>query len=114
MGRLTPGSYGSNELLFWLMAKIPKDVWEECPATAKRKARILTYEDLLVLILELALEKESDQHLNASRPGGQSAGHLRGYQGPCPSGQTPKNARCMSNTQDLFWFHSRDENGGLI
>ena len=48
-----------------------------------RKARILTYEDLSVLRLELALEKENDHHLNGYRPGGGGSGsHGRGYQGP--------------------------------
>ena len=58
VGRLTPGSYGSDELLFWLMAKLPQELWDECRATAERKARALTYEDLSVLLFELALEKE--------------------------------------------------------
>ena len=69
VGRLTPQSYGSDELLFSLVAKITGDMWDECRATAERKARTLTYEDLSVPVLELALEKESDQHLNAYRPG---------------------------------------------
>ena len=49
VGRLTPGSYGSDELLFQLVAKLPREVWDECRATAERKARALTYEDLCVL-----------------------------------------------------------------
>ena len=81
--RLTPGSYGSNELLFWLVAKIPPDMWEECRATAERKARTLTYEDLSMLLLELAFEREGNQHLNAYRPGGGGSwSHGRRYQGP--------------------------------
>ena len=99
LGRLTPGPYRSDELLFWLEAKIPRDVWEECLATAERKARTLTYEDLLVLLLELALEKEADEHLNAYRLGGQRIGHGRGCQGPCSSGQTSTNTQYMSNTK---------------
>ena len=59
--RLTPGSYGTDELLFWLVAKLPRELWDECRATAERKARARTYEDLSVLLLELALEKKSDQ-----------------------------------------------------
>ena len=70
MGRLTPGSDCSDELLFWLVAKLPRELWEECRSTAERKARALNYEDLSVLLLELAPQKESDQHLNAYRPGG--------------------------------------------
>ena len=59
VGRLTPGSYGSDEMPFWLVAKIPRDVSEECRATAERKARTLPSEQLSVLLLELALEKAS-------------------------------------------------------
>ena len=116
MGRLTPRSYGSDELLFWLVAKIPRDVWDECRGTAERKARTLTYEDLSLLLLELAQEKESDEHLNAYRPGGGSSGnHGRGYQGPRPGqGTTAKNTRYMSNVQDLFSCNARDEKGGLV
>ena len=97
VGRLTPGSYGSDELLFWRVAKIPASVWDECRATSERKARTLTYEDLSVLLLELGLEKESDQHLDAHRPGGGGSGsHGNRYQGPRPGqGTTPKHARIM-------------------
>ena len=95
VGRLTPRSYGIDELLFWLVAKLPRELWDECRSTAECKARVLNYEDLSVLPLELALEKESDQHLNAYRPGGGGSGsHGHGYQGHRPGqGTTPKNAR---------------------
>ena len=69
VGRLTPRSDGRDEMLFWLVAKIPRDVCDECWATGQRLASTLTYEDLSVLLLPLALEKESDQILNAYRPG---------------------------------------------
>ena len=59
-GRLTPRSYSSDDLLFWFVAKLPRKLWDECRSTAERKARALYYEDLCVLLLELALEKESD------------------------------------------------------
>ena len=116
VGRLTPGFYGSDELLFWLLAKLPSELCDECRSTAERKARAVNYEDLSVLILELALEKESDQHLNAYRPrGGGSGSHGRGYQGHRPGqGTTPQKARIMSNVQDLFWCDARDEQGSLL
>ena len=116
VGRLTPGSYGSNELLFWLVAKLPRELWDECWSRAERKARALNYEDLSVLLLELALVRESDQHLNAYHPGGEGSGsHGRGYQGHRPrQGTTPKNSRIMSNVQDLFWCDVRDEQGSLL
>ena len=115
VGRLTPGSYGSDELLFWLVAKIPTSVWDECRARAERKARTLTYKDLSVLLLELALVKESDQHLDAYRSGeGGSGSRGKGYQGPRPGhGSTPKHARIMGNVQELFWCDARDEHGHL-
>ena len=56
-GRLTPGFYSNHDLLFWLVAKLPRELWDECLSTAERKARALHYEDLCVLLLELALEK---------------------------------------------------------
>ena len=42
VGRLTPGSYGSDDMLFWLVTKISRDVLEECRATAEPKARTIT------------------------------------------------------------------------
>ena len=114
-GRLTPGSYSSDDLLFWLVAKLPRELWAECRSTAERKARALHYEDLCVLLLELALEKESDQHLKNYRPGGGGSGsHSKGYQGSRP-GQaiTPKHARIMENVKELFWCDARDEQGHL-
>ena len=74
VGRLTPGSYGSDELLFWLVAKLGRELGDECWATAERKARALIYEDLSVLLVELALKKKSDQHLKAHHPGGGGSG----------------------------------------
>ena len=114
--RLTPSSYGSDELLFRLVSKLPRELQDECWSTAERKARALNYEDLSVLLLELALEKEIDQHLNAYRPGGGGSGSQgRGYQGHRPGqGTTPENARIMSNVQDLFWCDARDEQGSLL
>ena len=103
-GRLTPGSYSSDDLLFWLVAKLPRELWDQCRSTAERKARSLRYEDLCVLLLELAPEKESDQHLNNYCPGGGgSGGHGKGYEGPRPGqGTTPKHAhaRIMENVKD--------------
>ena len=44
-GRLTPGSYSSDDLLLWLVAKLPRELWDECRSTAEREARALHYED---------------------------------------------------------------------
>ena len=68
-----------------------------------------------MLLLELALEKERDQHLSAYRPGeGGSGSHGKAYQGPRPGqGTTLKHARVMGNVQELFWCDARDEHGHL-
>ena len=47
VGQSKPGSYGSDEMLLWLVGKISRDVWDEGRATAERSARTLTYEDSL-------------------------------------------------------------------
>ena len=114
-GRLTPRSYSSDDLLFWLVAELPRELWDECRSTAERKARALHYEDLCVLLLELVLEKESDQHLNNYRPGGGGSGsHGKRYQGSRPGqGTTPKHARIMENVKELFCCDARVEQGHL-
>ena len=68
-----------------------------------------------MVLLELALRKESDQHLNAHRPGGGGSGSQgKGYQGPRPGqGTTSKHARIMGNVQELFWCDARGEHGHL-
>ena len=40
-GRLTPDSYSSDDLLFWLVAKHPQELCDECRSTAERKPRAL-------------------------------------------------------------------------
>ena len=35
VGRLTPGSYGSDQLLFWLVAKLPQELCDECRSTTR-------------------------------------------------------------------------------
>ena len=114
-GRLTPGSYSSDDLLFWLVAKLARELWDECRSTAERKARALRYENLCVLILELALEKESEEHLKNYRLGGGGSGSQgKGYPGSRPGqGTTPKHARIMENVRELFWCDARDEQGHL-
>ena len=116
-GRLTPGSYSSDDLLFWLVAKLPRELWDGCRSTAERKAGSLRYENLCVLLLELVLEKKRDQHLNNYRPGGGGSGsHGKGYQGSRPGqGTTPKraHARIMESVKELFWCDARDEQGHL-
>ena len=44
----------------WLMSKIPQRTWDDCRATSDRKSRTHSYDELLDLLIELALEREND------------------------------------------------------
>ena len=47
----------------WLMSEIPSRTRDDCPTTSERKSRTHTYDDLVDLLIELALERENDFHM---------------------------------------------------
>ena len=57
MGRMNPTSSGPNEPHLWLVGKIPPKTWENCRETSERKARTHSYDDLIYLLMELAMER---------------------------------------------------------
>ena len=57
------GSYGATEPHLWLMSKIHSRTWDDCRTTSERKSRTHTYDDLVDLLIELALERENDSHM---------------------------------------------------
>ena len=61
--RMNVGSYGATEPHLWLMSKIPTRTWDVCRTTSGRKSRTQTYDDLVDLLIELALERENDSHM---------------------------------------------------
>ena len=61
--RMNVGSYGATEPHLWLMSKIPQRTWDDCRATAERKSRTHSYDELVDLLIELALERENDSHM---------------------------------------------------
>ena len=61
--RMNLGSYGATEPHLWLMSKIPQRMWDDCRATSERKSRTHSYDDLVDLLIELALERENDSHM---------------------------------------------------
>ena len=61
--RMNVGSYGATELHLWLMSKIPERTWDDCRATSERKGRTHLYDELVDLLIELALERENDSHI---------------------------------------------------
>ena len=57
------GSYGATEPHLWLMSKIPQCTWDDCRATSERKSRTHSYDELVDLLIELALERENDSQM---------------------------------------------------
>ena len=61
--RMNVGSYGSTEPHLWLMSKISQRTWDDCRSTSERKSRTHSYDELVDLLIELALEGENDSHI---------------------------------------------------
>ena len=61
--RMNVGSYGATEPRPWLMSKIPQRTWDDCRATSERKSRTHSYDELVDLLIELALEGENDSYM---------------------------------------------------
>ena len=61
--RMNVGSYGATEPHLWLMSKIPQRTWDDCRATSERKSRTHSNDELVDLLVELALERENDSHM---------------------------------------------------
>ena len=45
------------------MGRIPLRTWEDCRSTSERKRRTHAYDELVDLLIELALEMENDPHI---------------------------------------------------
>ena len=61
--RMNVGFYGATEPHLWLMSKIPQRTWDDCRATSEKKGRTHSYHELVDLLIELALERENDSHM---------------------------------------------------
>ena len=61
--RMNMGSLGATEPRPWLMSKIPQRTCDDRRATSERKSRTHSYDDLVDLLIELALERENDSHM---------------------------------------------------
>ena len=114
---MSVGSYGATEPHLWLMSKIPQRTWDDCRSTSERKSRTPSYDELVDLLIELALERENDSHMgkflkkhlgiggnptfergeekgpknstNASQGGGKGRGNLRAMNEVKPEAGTP-------------------------
>ena len=61
--RMNLGSYGATAPHLWLMTRIPQRTWDDCRATSERKGRTHSYDELVDMLIELALERENDCHM---------------------------------------------------
>ena len=64
MGRKNPTSCGPTEPHLWLLGKIPPKTWENCSETSERKSQTHSYDDLVDLLAQLAMERENDSHMD--------------------------------------------------
>ena len=115
--RMNVGAYGTTEPLLWLMSKIPQRTWDDCRSTSERKSQTHSYDELVDLLHELALERENDSHMekflkkhlgrggnptpergegkgpinptNANQGGGKGRGHQRAMNEVNPDAGTP-------------------------
>ena len=61
--RMNVGSYGATAPHLCLMSKIPQRTWDDCRTTSDRKSRTHSYDELVDLLIELALERENDSDM---------------------------------------------------
>ena len=58
--RMNLGSYGAKEPHLWLMSRISARTWDDRRTASERGSRTYTYDELVDLLMELALEREND------------------------------------------------------
>ena len=128
--RMKVGSYGATEPHLWLMSKIPVRTWEDCRATSERKGRTHSYNKLVDLLIELALETENDsnmqkflkKHLGRGGTPTPERGEGKGPKNPTNSnqggGKGRGNLRAMNEvkpdagTPPLFYCKPVNDKGG--
>ena len=134
--RMNVGSYGATETHLWLMSKIPTRTWDDCPTTSERKSRTHMYDDLVDLLIDLALERENDSHMekflkrhlgrggaptpergegkgpknptNTNKGGGKGGGDLRAMNEVKPETGTPPLFYCKPNNDKGGPCHAPD------
>ena len=64
MGSMNPSSNGPTEPDLWLVGKIPRRTWENFREMSEREARTHSYDELVGLLIELAMVRENDSHMD--------------------------------------------------
>ena len=120
MGRMSPSSFGPTEPHLWLVGKIPSRTWDNCREKSKMKARTHPYDDLVDLLIELAMERKNDSHMRRETPAEKSPGERsprphskpgkgRGGQLKHLTETPPSKGKGTSN---LFYCRPTDDKGG--
>ena len=65
--KLEEGCFGTQEKVFGLIAKLGPKTWADCRTTKEDKALTHTYEELSALLVERAVERESDLQVDRYR-----------------------------------------------
>ena len=128
--RMNVGSYGASEPHLWLMSKIPQRTWDDCCSTSERKSRTHSYDELVDLLIELALERENYSHMekflkkHLGRGGthtperGEGKGHKNPTNTNQGGGKGRGNLRAMNEvkpdagTPPLFYCRPVNDKGG--
>ena len=124
------GSYRATEPHLWLMSKIPQRTWDDCRSTSERKSRTHSYDALVDLLIEIALERENDSHMekflkkHLGRGGtptperGEGKGHKNPTNTNKGGGKGRGNLRAMNEVQPdagtppLFYCKPVNDKGG--
>ena len=90
--RMTAGSSGPTEPHLWLVGKIPLRMWEDCRSTSERKRRIHTYNDLVDLLIDVAVDREPNSHMeNFLKRHLAKCASPTSYRGESTGSKTPSN-----------------------
>ena len=128
MGRMDPLSYGPTEPHLWLVEKIFVKTWDDCRETSERNSRTYSYDDLVDLMIQLAMAREKDSHMDKylrrhlrretpaeKSPGGRSP-QPHSNPGEGRGGQLKHMTETPSSkgkgTPNLFYCRPTDDKGG--
>ena len=134
--RMNVRSYGPTEPHLWLLSRIPTRTWDDCRTTSEMKSRTHPYDDLVDLLIKLALEEDNDSHMekflkrhlgrggtptpergegkgpknpnNANQGGGKGGGNLRAMNEAKPEAGTPPLFYCKPANQKGGPCHAPD------
>ena len=128
--RMNVGSFGPTEPHLWLVGKVPLRTWEDCRSTPKRKRRTHTYHDLVDLLIELAVERKNNSHMetflkrNLSKGASPTPdrGEMKGSKTPTNSNKGADKGGCIlcamnevkpeAGVPPLFYCEAVNDKGG--